>query len=120
LALGELSLKDWWFVVKREFLSGLLLGSILGLLGFARITFWEMAGGSFGKHWFFIALTVGTSLVGVVLWGTIVGSMLPLFLKKLNFDPAVSSAPFVATLVDVTGIIIYFSVAALLLTGKIL
>ncbi len=120
LALGELTLKDWWFVVKREFFSGLMLGSMLGLLGFARIAFWEMAGGSFGEHWFFIALTVGTSLVGVVLWGTIVGSMLPLVLKKLNFDPAVSSAPFVATLVDVTGIIIYFSVAALLLTGKIL
>jgi len=120
LSLGELSLKDGWFVIKREFFSGLILGSILGLLGFCRIAFWEIVGGFYGIHWFFIALTVGTSLVGVVLWGTIMGSMLPLMLKKLNFDPAVSSAPFIATLVDVSGIIIYFSVAALLLTGKLL
>ena len=120
LSLGELSIRDWWFVIKREFFAGLILGSILGLLGFSRIAFWEIVGGLYGEYWLYIALTVGTSLVGVVLWGTIMGSMLPLVLKRLNFDPAVSSAPFIATLVDVSGIIIYFSVAALLLTGKLL
>ncbi len=120
LALGELSLKNWWFVIKREFFSGLALGSILGLLGFARIAFWQLALGNFGEHWFYIGLTVGLSLIGVVLWGTLVGSTFPLLLKRLNLDPAVSSAPFVSTMVDVTGIIIYFSVATLLLTGKLL
>ena len=121
LSLGELSLKDWWFVIKREFFSGLLLGSILGVLGFARVALWQIVDEqTFGEHWFFIALTVAISLIGVVLWGTLIGSMLPIILKKLKFDPAVSSAPFVATLVDVTGIVIYFTVATLLLTGKIL
>ena len=120
LSLGELSLRDWWFVMKREFLSGLWLGAILGLLGFARVGVWQMINNSFGEHWLLIALTLCTSLVGVVLWGTLVGSMLPIILKKLKFDPAVSSAPFVATLVDVTGIVIYFTVATLILTGTIL
>lgn len=120
LALGELSLKDWWFIIKREFSSGLILGSILGIIGFLKIAVWHFAMDAYGEYWFHIGLTIGTALVGVVLWGTLMGSMLPLILKKMKFDPAVSSAPFVATLVDVTGIIIYFTVATFILSGKLL
>ncbi|MEJ7609976.1 MAG: magnesium transporter [Ferruginibacter sp.] len=126
MALGEVTLRDWWRVMRREIFSGLVLGGILGLIGFIRITLWHelMAKGIFkdlyGPHWFLLAITVGVSLVGVVLWGTITGSMLPLVLKKLGADPAVSSAPFVATLVDVTGLIIYFSVAYFFLQGYLL
>jgi magnesium transporter len=121
MAVGEISLRDWWIVMKREILSGLLLGSVLGLLGFMRIFIWhEINPDLYGQFWFPIALTVSMTLLGVVLWGTLCGSMLPMALKKLGADPAVSSAPFVATLVDVTGLVIYFSVAFLTLSGKLL
>ena len=126
MAVGEVSLSDWWRVMRREIFSGLMLGGILGIIGFFRIALWHelMAKGVFkdlyGPHWLLVAFSVGVSLVGVVLWGTITGSMLPLVLKKLGADPAVSSAPFVATLVDVTGLIIYFSVAYLFLSGIML
>jgi magnesium transporter len=126
LAVGEVSLTDWWRIMRREFFSGLMLGSILGIIGFLRITVWHvmMAHGIladiYGPHWFFIAVTIGCALIGVVMWGSLCGSMLPLVLKRLGADPAVSSAPFVATLVDVTGLIIYFSVAYLILQGILL
>lgn len=110
LALREISLKDWFFVFKREIFTGLVLGIILALLGLLRISIWQAASHIY-EHWVRLGLTVSISLVGVVLWGTLMGSMLPLIIKKLGFDPATSSAPFVATLVDVTGLIIYFSIA---------
>lgn len=120
LALGEVTLGDWWRIMRREILSGLTLGSLLGGLGFLRITLWSAFSDIYGPHWLLVALTVGLSLVGIVLWGTLSGSMLPLLLRRLGFDPAASSAPFVATLVDVTGIVIYFSVAAVILRGTLL
>ncbi len=120
MALGEITIRDWWRVLRRELLSGLMLGAILGLIGFIRIAVWFSITGAYGPHWFPLGLTVGFSLVGVVMWGTISGSMLPIFLKKVGFDPAVSSAPFVATLVDVTGLLIYFSWAFILLKGTLL
>ena len=115
LALGEVRLPDWWRVMKRELVAGLLLGLILGMIGFARIAAWNAAFNMYGTHWFLIALTVSLSLVGVVLWGSLTGSMLPFLLRWMKFDPATSSAPFVATLVDVTGLIIYFTVAMVIL-----
>lgn len=120
LSVGEIKLKDWFFVMKREIISGLILGSILGILGFLRIFVWQSFSDIFGIHWFLLALTVSVSLLGVVLWGTLAGSMLPIILKKLGADPAVASAPLVATLVDVTGLVIYFSVAILFLSGTLL
>jgi magnesium transporter len=121
MAVGEITLADWWRVLRRELTSGLLLGSVLGLIGFIRVGVWHsIAPNLYGEHWLQIASTVGFSLVGVVLWGTLSGSMLPIALKKLGADPAVSSAPFVATLVDVTGLVIYFSVALLFLKGILL
>lgn len=121
MAMGEVYVEDWWRVLKREILSGLMLGSVLGLIGFLRIEVWsQFFPEVYGEHSFFIALTVGFSLIGVVLWGTLSGSMLPLLLKKLGADPATSSAPFVATLVDVTGLIIYFSLAYVFLSGLLL
>ncbi len=120
MAVGEIGLSDWWRVLRREIVSGLLLGAILGIIGFTRVAVWQQFTDIYGIHWLYIALTVGISLVGVVLWGTLSGSMLPMLLKKLGADPAVSSAPFVATLVDVTGLIIYFSVAYLFLRGILL
>lgn len=120
LALGEIKLADWWKIVVRELGSGLFLGSILGAIGFFRILTWTFFSNIYGPHWLLLAIVVFTSLIGVVLWGTLVGSMLPLLLKRLGFDPAVSSAPFVATLVDVTGIIIYFSIALIFLYGTLL
>lgn len=120
LSINEIGLKDWWFVLQREFLSGLLLGFILGFIGFFRIMLWSMATGIYGDHAIQIGFTIGTSLIGVVMWGTLSGSMLPLLMKKLGFDPATSSAPFVATLVDVTGIVIYFSAALWFLRGTLL
>jgi magnesium transporter len=120
LALGEMGLRQWWEVMRREIFSGLALGAILGSIGFLRITAWSMFSNIYGPHWFLVALTVGISLVGIVLWGTLSGSMLPFILRRLGFDPATSSAPFVATLVDVTGLVIYFSVAMLLLRGTLL
>lgn len=121
LALGELTVRDWWRVVRREFASGFALGSILGTIGCLRITLWSLVKPDlYGPHWALVALTVGIALVGVVLWGCLAGSMLPLVLKRLGFDPATSSAPFVATLVDVTGIVIYFTVAMFTLRGTLL
>lgn len=121
MAVGEITLIDWWRVLRRELTSGLLLGSVLGFIGFIRVGLWHLfLPKLYGAHWLEIAATVGFSLVGVVLWGTLSGSMLPIALKKLGADPAVSSAPFVATLVDVTGLVIYFSVALLFLKGILL
>jgi magnesium transporter len=121
MAVGELTIKDWWRVMKRELISGLLLGTVLGIIGFFRILIWHsFAPQLYGEHWMLIGITVGISLLGVVLWDSLSGSMLPLVLKKLGADPAVSSAPFVATLVDVTGLIIYFSVAFSVLSGTLL
>jgi magnesium transporter len=120
LALGEVGLRDWWRVMRREVLSGLALGLILGAIGFVRIGLWSTFFKAYGEHWLGLGLTVGLALVGIVLWGTLVGSMLPFVLRRFGFDPATSSAPFVATLVDVTGLIIYFSVAAFVLSGTLL
>jgi magnesium transporter len=120
LAVGEVTLKDWWRVMRREIFAGLALGSILGVVGFVRVSAWEALFGTYGQYWFLIGFTVMSALVGVVMWGTLAGSMLPLIMKRLGADPAASSAPFVATLVDVTGLIIYFSVAALILRGSLL
>jgi len=121
MAIGEITLKDWWRVMKREIISGLLLGTVLGLIGFIRILAWHsFAPELYGPHWMAIGIVVGITLLGVVLWGTLAGSMLPMILKRLGADPAVSSAPFVATLVDVTGLIIYFSVAFSILSGSLL
>jgi magnesium transporter len=126
LALGEIGLKDWWRVMRREVFAGLALGTILGTIGVFRITLWsvlEQVRGVeliYGTHWPIVAGTVGLALVGVVLWGTLVGSLLPLLLRRLGFDPATSSAPFVATLVDVTGLVIYFSVAMVTLHSTLL
>lgn len=120
LALGEVKLRDWWRVMRREIFSGLALGMILGTIGFLRIAVWSAFSEMYGPHWLLVALTVGLALVGIVLWGTLSGSMLPLLLRRLGFDPAASSAPFVATLVDVTGLVIYFSVAAVILRGTLL
>jgi magnesium transporter len=120
LALGEVHLQEWWSVVRREVLAGLALGGILGSLGFLRISLWSTFSDVYGPHWLLIAFTVAIALVGVVLWGTLMGSLLPFLLKRLGFDPATSSAPFVATLVDVTGLVIYFSVGTLLLSGTLL
>jgi magnesium transporter len=120
LALGEVSLTDWWRVMRREIVSGLCLGAILGAVGFARITVWSTFSSQYGEHWLLIAWTVALSLVLVVLWGSLIGSLLPLLLRRLGFDPATSSAPFVATMVDVTGLIIYFTVASMVLRGTLL
>ena len=120
LALGEVTLQDWWRVARREIAAGLALGGILGGIGFLRITVWSAFSTIYGPHWLLVALTVGLALVGIVLWGTLVGSLLPFVLRRLGFDPATSSAPFVATLVDVTGLIIYFSVALVMLRGTLL
>jgi len=115
MALGEVTIADWWRVMRREILSGLMLGAILGLIGFLRIALWSYFSAIYGPHWLLIAFTVGFSLIGIVLWGSLAGSMLPLLMKRLRLDPATSSAPFVATLVDVTGLIIYFTMALLVM-----
>jgi magnesium transporter len=120
MALGEVTLKDWWHVMRREILSGLSLGGILGTIGFIRISTWALVFHSYGEHWLLLALTVGIALIGIVLWGTLSGSMLPFLLRRIGLDPATSSAPFVATLVDVSGLVIYFSVAAIILRGTLL
>jgi magnesium transporter len=120
LALGEVTLTDWWRVMRRELAAGLALGSILGTIGFLRITIWSAFSTLYGPHWLLVALTVAVSLVGVVLWGTLTGSLLPFLLRRLGFDPAASSAPFVATLVDVTGLVIYFTVGIVILRGTLL
>ncbi len=120
LALGEVTVRDWWQVMRRELLAGLSLGAILGSIGFLRISVWSAFSDIYGPHWLLVAITVAVALVGVVLWGTLSGSLLPFALKRLGFDPAASSAPFVATLVDVTGLVIYFSVALVVLKGTLL
>lgn len=120
MAVGEVHLADWWRVMRREFLSGLSLGLILGAIGVIRISAWHYLFHSYGEHWFLLAVTVGLALVGIVLWGSLSGSMLPFLLRRIGLDPATSSAPFVATLVDVSGLIIYFSVAAFILKGTLL
>ncbi len=120
MALNEVKLGDWWRIMRREIFSGLFLGAILGLLGFLRVFIWETVSHTYGPHWMLIGLTIGFALVGVVIWGTVMGSMLPLVLKRFGADPATSSAPFIATLVDVTGLVIYFSIAAMLLSGTLL
>lgn len=120
LALREIRLRDWWKVFGREIGSGIALGAVLGTIGFLRIVLWQQWNPIYGEHYWLVAITVALSLTGVVIWGTLSGSMLPFALRKLGFDPASASAPFVATLVDVTGLIIYFSVASLILKGTLL
>ena len=121
MALRELTLGDWWRVALRELPSGLALGSILAVIGFIRIILWQRLGWyNYGEHWLLVAFTVSSALVGVVTFGSLTGSMLPFLLRRLGFDPASASAPFVATLVDVTGLVIYFSVAMLILRGTLL
>lgn len=121
MALQELTLKDWWYVMRKEIVSGICLGAILGFIGFIRIMTWQKMGlFDYGEYWVYIALSISVSLVLIVLWGTLSGSMIPFVLKRLKLDPATSSAPFVATLVDVTGLIIYFTVAGMFLAGKLL
>ena len=120
MAVGELALADWWRVMRREIFSGAALGAILGTIGFLRIAIWSGFSTVYGPHWALVATTVGLSLVGIVLWGSLAGSMLPLLMRRLGFDPATSSTPFVATLVDVTGLIIYFSVGIVVLRGTLL
>jgi len=121
MALGEVTLRDWWHVMRREIQAGFILGCILGVIGALRVAVWSIIGKEYfhrevyGPHWPLIALTVGLALIGVVLWGSLSGSMLPFILRRLGADPATSSAPFVATLVDVTGLIIYFSIALLIM-----
>lgn len=121
MAIGEVALRDWWRVMRRELFSGLTLGLILAAIGVLRITLWQrIFPNVYGEHWLLVAVTVGLSLVGVVLWGTLSGSMLPFLLRRCGLDPATSSAPFVATLVDVTGLVIYFAVADTVLHGTLL
>lgn len=118
MALKELSYRDWWYVMRREVLSGLTLGAILGIIGFIRIAIWQYLGWyNYGSHfnWVMVGVTVSLSVIGIVLWGTLTGSMIPMILKRFRLDPATSSAPFVATLVDVTGLVIYFTIAAIML-----
>ncbi len=120
MALGEVRLRDWFRVIRREIATGLGLGLILASIGLARIVLWQLLFDSYGEHYLMVALTVALSLVGVVLWGSVAGSILPFILRGLGFDPASASAPFVATLVDVTGLVIYFTVAAIVLSGTLL
>ncbi|MBL9089451.1 MAG: magnesium transporter [Planctomycetia bacterium] len=121
LALGEVTLKDWWRVVRRELASGVVLGLLLAPIGMARILLWQVFRlGDYTDHYVLVSLTVGLSVVGVVTWGTLAGSMLPFLLRRLRLDPASASAPFVATLVDVSGLVIYFTLASLILTGTLL
>jgi len=115
MALGDVRLRDWWRVCFKEIASGLVLGLILGAVGLVRIFFWPWRESMYGPNYGLISITVSISLIGVVLWGTLIGSMLPFLLRKIGFDPAAASAPFVATLVDVTGLVIYFSVASAVL-----
>jgi magnesium transporter len=121
LALHELDLKDWWRVALREIPNGLALGAMLGVVGIIRISLWQVFGFyDYGEHWQLVALTVGVALIGIVMFGSLTGSMLPFILQRIGFDPASASAPFVATLVDVTGLVIYFSVASMILRGTLL
>lgn len=120
MAVGEVRIRDWWRVMRRELAAGMALGAVLGAIGLIRVLTWHAVGGTYGEHYLLIALVVGSSLVGVVLWGSLVGAMLPFLLRRLGFDPASASAPFVATCVDVTGLVIYFTVASIFLSGTLL
>jgi magnesium transporter len=120
MALGEVSVRDWWRIIQRELIAGLLLGCVLAVIGMIRILVWQLAFHTYGQHYLSIAFTVALSLLGVVTWGTVAGSMLPFAIRRLGFDPASASAPFVATLVDVSGLMIYFNVAQLILRGTLL
>jgi magnesium transporter len=120
MALGELKLRDWWRVIRREVVTGLGLGLILASIGMVRILLWQWWFDAYGEHYFLVASTVALSLIGVVLWGAVAGSILPFVLRGCGFDPASASAPFVATLVDVTGLVIYFTIAAFVLRGTLL
>src|SRR5262249_20602083 len=120
LALGELRVVDWWRVAWRELRAGLALGGVLGLVGMLRILLWQALFHSYGAHAGRVSITGSLSLVGVVLWGTLSGSMLPFLLRRFKLDPASASAPFVATLVDVSGLVIYFTVASVVLRGILL
>jgi len=121
MALREVNLRDWWRVAAREIPAGVTLGAILGTIGFVRIVAWQDLGFyNYGPHYLLVAMTVALALVGVVLFGSLTGSMLPFVLRRIGFDPASASAPFVATLVDVTGLIIFFSVALVVLKGTLL
>jgi magnesium transporter len=121
VALQEVRLSDWWRVALRELPTGVMLGSILGVIGIIRIALWQKLGVfDYGEHWVLVACTVGAALVGIVTFGSLAGSMLPFVLKRMGFDPASASAPFVATLVDVTGLVIYFSIALIFLRGTLL
>jgi magnesium transporter len=120
MAMQEVRLRDWWRVLRRELAAGLLLGLVLGMIGLLRVLLWPQRDEQFGEHFFLIGLTVAISLVWIVMWGAIAGSMLPFALRRVGLDPASASAPFIATLVDVTGLVIYFSVASVLLAGTLL
>ncbi len=120
MALGELTMRDWWRVVRRELASGLALGVLLAVIGFIRIVLWQSAFHVYGEHYLLIAVTVSTSLIGIVTLGSLAGSMLPIFFQQLGFDPASASAPFVATLIDVAGLVLYFTLASLILSGTLL
>ncbi len=121
VALQEVRLSDWWRVALRELPTGVMLGSVLGVIGIIRIALWQKLGVfDYGEHWVLVACTVGAALVGIVTFGSLAGSMLPFVLKRMGFDPASASAPFVATLVDVTGLVIYFSIALIFLRGTLL
>jgi magnesium transporter len=120
LALGDVTVSEWWRIFKRELSVGLMLGVALGIFGFLRVAAYSQFSTAYGPHWELIGLAVGGSLLGVVVWGNLMGSLFPLLLKRLGLDPAVSSAPFVATVVDVTGLLIYFTIASFLLVGVIL
>jgi magnesium transporter len=120
MALGEVTVADWWRIIRRELSAGFLLGLVLASIGLIRIVAWQAAFHTYGQHYVSIASTVALSLVGVVTWGTVAGSMLPFVIRRLGFDPASASAPFVATLVDVSGLMIYFNVAQFMLRGTLL
>ena len=120
LAMGDVTTKEWWRIVKRESSVGLTLGVVLGVVGFLRVALYAQFTELYGPHWVSIGLAIGFSLMGVVIWGNFIGSSFPLILKRLGMDPAVSSAPFVATVVDITGLVIYFTIASLFLAGILL
>ncbi len=120
IALGEIHFRDWWRVLGREIVAGLCLGLVLGIVGFLRISIWSQFSAIYGPHWMLVAISIFFSLIGVVMWGTLMGAMLPIVLKKFGADPATSSAPFVATFIDVTGIVIYFNIAMFVMRGKLL
>jgi magnesium transporter len=120
MAVGEIALNDWWRIMRREIFSGLIIGLILGLLGFLQVALLANFSAAIGVHWFLIGITISISIIGIVLWGTLSGSMLPFILKRLGADPATSSTPLVTTIVDIVGLVIYFTVAIIILSGTVL